>query len=698
MKKIKTILFFASLLLTCFWNNNLNAQACNLDVTPPVAICDQLASVSGLPGQDVKIPAIVFNDGSFDDCTTDDSLQFFVTLDQTLTAPPTTDTLIIPEGTNDTLTAVMWVVDLAGNANMCLIEVRVRSMQTISGKVFADENQNCLLDVDENGVEGFSLQYTLDQGATYNTINTLSEGEFFSAIWSQTNATEISIEVLLTNGLSTSCVSSYTFPFPFSDGTEMVDFPIQLASDCDKLTVDISSINLRRCTTTVYQVSYCNLSTYDIDNGEITLTLPDDLSISSTNNTYTDLGNNTFLFELDNIPSGTCDQFPITMFLDCNTPLGATRCVEAEITPHTCNNPFTWTGSDLIVEGECDELNGEVRFTITNQSTEPMQSQRIATVVEDVIMYMTAPVQLGPGASDQYAYPANGSTWRMEIPQENGHPSLSNPSATIEGCGGYGSTGIVNLFSTPDVDPFLSIDCSAVIGAYDPNDKQAFPIGLHSEHFMEPNTSIEYKIRFQNTGNDTAFVVRIEDRLSSYLDWTSVQGGASSHPYRMELKEDGLLIFNFENILLPDSTTNLEASQGFVKFRVHQLVDNALGTVIENTADIYFDINEAVVTNTVFHTLGLNFITTSTINTIAPDLDLTVAPNPFSDFTIFTLKGKNVEAGQFELYDITGRLIQQHSFSNNQFRLQRNGLPGGAYFFRLKNTKGILANGKLLMN
>jgi len=59
------------------------------------------------------------------------------------------------------------------------------------------------------------------------------------------------------------------------------------------------------------------------------------------------------------------------------------------------------------------------------------------------------------------------------------------------------------------------------------------------------------------------------------------------------------LVFHFENILLPDSTVNEPASHGFVQFRINQLTDNPIGTVIENTADIYFDLNKAIVTNTV---------------------------------------------------------------------------------------------------
>ena len=66
--------------------------------------------------------------------------------------------------------------------------------------------------------------------------------------------------------------------------------------------------------------------------------------------------------------------------------------------------------------------------------------------------------------------------------------------------------------------------------------------------------------------------------------------------------------FIFNNIQLPDSNVNEPASHGFVKFKINQRANNPLGTVIENKAGIYFDFNEAVITNSTHHVLGENFV------------------------------------------------------------------------------------------
>ena len=69
-----------------------------------------------------------------------------------------------------------------------------------------------------------------------------------------------------------------------------------------------------------------------------------------------------------------------------------------------------------------------------------------------------------------------------------------------------------------------------------------------------------------------------------------------------------LFDFIFNNIQLPDSNVNEPASHGFVKFKINQRANNPLGTVIENKAGIYFDFNEAVITNSTHHVLGENFV------------------------------------------------------------------------------------------
>jgi hypothetical protein len=140
--------------------------------------------------------------------------------------------------------------------------------------------------------------------------------------------------------------------------------------------------------------------------------------------------------------------------------------------------------------------------------------------------------------------------------------------------------------------------------AYDPNDKQAIPVGYAEPHFILADTEIEYKIRFQNTGNAPAFNVDIEDQIDiSKLDLSTFQPITASHSYSALVQPDGHVTFTFANIMLPDSTTDEPGSQGYVIYRIKPLPTLAFGDVIENTASIYFDENPPIVTNTTFHTI-----------------------------------------------------------------------------------------------
>jgi uncharacterized repeat protein (TIGR01451 family) len=140
--------------------------------------------------------------------------------------------------------------------------------------------------------------------------------------------------------------------------------------------------------------------------------------------------------------------------------------------------------------------------------------------------------------------------------------------------------------------------------SYDPNDIQATPEGYTEAHFIEDGTVIEYLVRFQNTGNAPALNVRIDNTIDENLDLSSFQFIANSHDVSVAINNETREIqFFFDEIMLPDSTTNAEESQGFLSYRIAIAQPLETGTEINNTASIYFDNNPAVVTNTTWHTI-----------------------------------------------------------------------------------------------
>lgn len=142
-----------------------------------------------------------------------------------------------------------------------------------------------------------------------------------------------------------------------------------------------------------------------------------------------------------------------------------------------------------------------------------------------------------------------------------------------------------------------------LVCAYDPNDKQVTPIGYDTLGFINKNQELEYLIRFQNTGNDTAITVVIKDTLDLNLDRTTFKLISSSHNVNTTIRQNGEVNFNFQNIMLPDSGINFLGSQGFVKYSISPKSGIEPLEQIVNTAYIYFDSNPAVITNTVVNTI-----------------------------------------------------------------------------------------------
>ena len=164
----------------------------------------------------------------------------------------------------------------------------------------------------------------------------------------------------------------------------------------------------------------------------------------------------------------------------------------------------------------------------------------------------------------------------------------------------------VNELDTSSNVIYINTDSLSQVSvcAYDPNDKAVLPKGIGVEGFISNDEPfLEYLIRFQNTGNDTAITVMVRDQLDPNLDWNTITPIANSHSANIWIEQGGVVVFKFENIMLPDSGANFLGSQGFIKYRVNLKSNIIPGIQIHNTASIYFDNNPAIITNTVTNTI-----------------------------------------------------------------------------------------------
>jgi uncharacterized repeat protein (TIGR01451 family) len=228
---------------------------------------------------------------------------------------------------------------------------------------------------------------------------------------------------------------------------------------------------------------------------------------------------------------------------------------------------------------------------------------------------------------------------------------------------------VVNVFSDSHTDTLFC--------AYDPNDKYGFPLGEGDEGFIPANTPLKYRIRFQNTGNFPATIVVIRDTLPEALNWESFVPSGSTHENTISMNSDTReVVWTFDDIQLPDSASDPFGSIGSLWFDI-EMANLEEGDLIENTAYIFFDQNEAIVTNTSLHTIA------GVLSLGAADTgNLKIYPNPANDFLVID---EVLPVGSvLELYEINGRLILQNSSNSGMINLSN--VEEGMYFLRLQRN------------
>lgn len=221
-----------------------------------------------------------------------------------------------------------------------------------------------------------------------------------------------------------------------------------------------------------------------------------------------------------------------------------------------------------------------------------------------------------------------------------------------------------------------------VVGSWDPNDKiESHGPRIVFDDFMNSDEWLYYTIRFQNLGTAEAIFVRIEDELDAQLDEDTFQMIRSSHDYTVTRNGTSLEWF-FDNINLPAEQDDPEGSNGYVYFRIKPKAGYALNDIIPNTASIFFDFNEAVVTNT----FQSQFVEDELSVTEFSVLDFELFPNPAKDYVNVIFNSS--DSKNLALYNILGKKVVSVTVESETYQLNMRNLNNGIYFLT------VLDNGK----
>lgn len=220
-----------------------------------------------------------------------------------------------------------------------------------------------------------------------------------------------------------------------------------------------------------------------------------------------------------------------------------------------------------------------------------------------------------------------------------------------------------------------------ITGSFDPNDKLVRPADLYA---LDTDTVLDYTIRFQNTGTDTAFTVVVTDTLSELLEMGSFVQGPASHPFTVTFKPGRVVEWRFANILLPDSNVNEPASHGLVAFRIEPATTVLPGATISNAADIYFDFNPPVRTPDAVVQVALS---TGWSNGTSTRAALVVSPNPAND-RVRVWWPDGTQALEAILGTMEGRVVRRWNAPVRGQEWSIDGLPAGSYLLFVRASDG----------
>jgi|GEM_PF-4800253 len=248
-------------------------------------------------------------------------------------------------------------------------------------------------------------------------------------------------------------------------------------------------------------------------------------------------------------------------------------------------SPFTFMCSDQMIQS----------YYFSNQSNVPLSCE-VEIQISDLFPGFTPLTEGASIAGNTVTYsfgellPGQGEVVQFLI---------NTPSANFIGQTMINSLSVLFYHEGELVGESSDFYQNEVLCSYDPNDKQADPIGYTDNHYLLENTTQEFLIRFQNNGNAPAYTVQVLDEIDPNYSLESFEIKGSSHSMITSVDQNTREIsFVFEDINLPDSLSDPAGSQGFVLFSLDSKENLTPGTILYNTAEIYFDNNDPIITNT----------------------------------------------------------------------------------------------------
>lgn len=560
----------------------------------------------------------------------------------------------------------------------------------IAGNMFHDLDDDCTKDPGEKALKYFYVAATDANGSVWS--ESLDKGRFAMQVPAGVYEVRISKRSFDPDNWLP-CAGQTVTVTAATDTAQVPAIGVQSLVDCPRPHIQAAIPKVRSCYNGKYSLNFYNLGTQLATDVQIEVELADNLTYTGSSLPLLSQNGQTLRFDAGNLDIDGEGAATIDVFCSCDAAVGDLSCSSFRILPDSCYPVLPdWDHSVIKLDAAFDP--NQLYFTLENIGTGDMTQPRWYRLRNTCLNVVgSGTFQLDAGESLHLNYPNQAVVYYFEAEPAPNQPYIPGSAWLLSRC--QPGQPKEDWMNNSTGSPFYDLDCTAVSNSFDPNDIRVTPRGDGDEGaILATESELRYMIRFQNTGNDTAFAVSIRDTLPAQLDVLSVIPGPSSHAYTFDL-QNNVIKFHFSGINLPDSAASREGSQGFVVFTVRMKPNLPTGARIENRASIYFDFNTPVITNTALNTIREAVLVSVDTPDDANPL-VKVAPNPTLDFAVFQLE--KVSEGQFVLFDAGGRAMRRETFSGERVEVDCRNMPPGIYFFQILMAGEKAVSGKLVKN
>lgn len=223
-----------------------------------------------------------------------------------------------------------------------------------------------------------------------------------------------------------------------------------------------------------------------------------------------------------------------------------------------------------------------------------------------------------------------------------------------------------------------------VVNSFDPNDKTCLQGNAIAT--AKVGDYVHYRIRFENTGTFAAQNIVVKDIIdTNKFEMASLLPVDGSHNFTTRIINTNRVEFIFQDINLPFED---DLNDGYVIFKIKTKSTLVSGNTFTNSANIYFDYNFPIVTNTtstiVSNVLGIQDLEFSNY--------FSYYPNPAKNVLNIKFKQNDVLISSLSIYNLLGQLVQ--TIVNPEKAIDISNLKSSNYIIKTVSNKGTF-NSKL---